>query len=64
MKIDPSKINLSEADIEEEIEHLVGHYPPEFQVMLKGRYVEGSQEREMVKSGVRLKKVVKAHTTH
>ena len=55
---------VSEADIEEEIEHLVGHYPPEFQVMLKGRYVEGSQEREMVKSGVRLKKVVKAHTTH
>ena len=55
---------ITEQDIEEAIEHLVGHYPPEFQVMLKGRYAEGSQEREGVKSGVRLKKVVKAHTTH
>lgn len=53
---------ITEQDIEEEIEHLVGHYPPEFQLRFKERYAEGTPDRESVKSGVRLKKVVKAHT--
>lgn len=53
---------ISEADIEEEIERLLGRYPEEFRAMLKGRYAEGTQEREMIRSGVRLRKIVKAHT--
>ncbi len=53
---------VTEADIEAEIEQLLGRYPEEFRMMLKGRYAEGTQEREMVRSGVRLRKVVKAHT--
>lgn len=53
---------VTEEDIEAEIEQLLGRYPEEFRMMLKGRYAEGTQEREMVRSGVRLRKVVKAHT--
>lgn len=53
---------VTEEDIEAEIEHLVGHYPPEFQMLLKQRYAPGSKEREMVRSEARLRKVVKAHT--
>lgn len=53
---------VTEADIEEEIERLMGRYPEEFRAMLKGRYVEGTNEREMIRSGVRLRKVVKKHT--
>ncbi len=53
---------VTEADIEEEIERLLGRYPEEFRAMLKGRYAEGTNEREMIRSGVRLRKVVKKHT--
>ncbi|MFA6024748.1 MAG: trigger factor [Candidatus Gracilibacteria bacterium] len=53
---------VTEADIEEEIDRLLSRYPAEFRVMLKSRYAEGSREREMVHSGVRLRKIVKAHT--
>ena len=54
--------DVSEEDIEGEIERLLGRYPEEFRAMLKGRYAEGSNEREMIRSGVRLRKIVKAHT--
>lgn len=53
---------VTEAEIEEEIERLLGRYPEEFRAMLKGRYAEGTNEREMIRSGVRLRKVVKKHT--
>lgn len=53
---------VTEQEIEEEIDQLLGRYPEEFRMMLKGRYAEGTQEREMVRSGARLKKIVKAHT--
>ena len=53
---------VTEPEIEEEIERLLGRYPEEFRAMLKGRYAEGTNEREMVRSGVRLRKVVKSHT--
>ncbi len=53
---------ISEEDIESEIERLLGRYPEEFRAMLKGRYAEGTNEREMIRSGVRLRKIVKAHT--
>jgi trigger factor len=53
---------VSEADIEAEIEQVLGRYPEEFKAMLRGRYAEGTNEREMIKSGVRLRKIVKSHT--
>ncbi|MFA5788553.1 MAG: trigger factor [Candidatus Gracilibacteria bacterium] len=53
---------VTEPEIEEEIERLLGRYPEEFRAMLKGRYAEGTNEREMIRSGVRLRKVVKKHT--
>lgn len=53
---------ISEEDIEEEIEALTGHYPPEIKPMLKQRYQHGSKEREVLHSQAKLKKVVKSHT--
>lgn len=53
---------VSEADIEAEVEQLLGRYPEEFRMMLRGRYAEGTKEREMVKKGAQLKKLVRGHT--
>ncbi len=53
---------VSEADIEEEVEKLLARYPAEFKEMLRGRYGEGTEERENLKQTARFKKLVKNHT--
>lgn len=52
---------ISEADVEQEVERLLGRYPEQFKEMLRPRYAEGTEEREYMKQTVRFKKLVKGH---
>lgn len=56
------KPEISEADIQVEVDRLLGQYPDEFKAMLRERYAEGTEGRETVKGAARFKKVLRAHT--
>jgi len=53
---------VSEADIAAEIEHVLSHYPVYLRENAAKNYAEGTDGREYLKSGLRLKKIVEAHT--
>lgn len=55
------KPEVTEEEIQEEIDHILGNYPPEFQTMLRERYVEGTEGHESVKGAARFKKLVRTH---
>jgi len=56
------KTEVSEKEVEEELEKMLGHYPPEFKPMVMERYKKGEQEREQLKNVLMLRKLVEAHT--
>lgn len=56
------KPEISEEDIQEEIDRMLGQYPPEFQAMLKERYAPGTEGHETVKGSARFKKLIRSHT--
>lgn len=56
------KIEVSDADVEAEVGHMLGHYPPEFAEVVKEQYKEGSPAREQIKNKLVLSKLVKRHT--
>lgn len=53
---------MTEAEVDEEVEAVLSNYPEEFRLMMKERYQEGTEAREGVKQNLRLKKIVQAHT--
>lgn len=56
------KPEADEADIQAEVDRLLGQYPGELRGMLEERYAEGSEGREGLKGAARLKKLIRAHT--
>lgn len=53
---------VTEEEVEAEVEKLLGRYPEQFKVMLKERYAKGTEDHEYVKQTARFKKLVKGHT--
>lgn len=53
------KIKVSEADLEEEIKHMLAHYPEDYGAKLKDFYKEGSQGREQLENQLMLKNLLK-----
>lgn len=53
------KIKVSEADLEEEIKHMLAHYPEDYGTKLKDFYKEGSQGREQLENQLMLKNLLK-----
>ena len=56
------KTEVSDKEIDAEIEVMMGHYPPEFKTMMAERYKDGSQEKEQLRNMLMLRKLVAAHT--
>ena len=56
------KTEVTDKEIDAEIETMMGHYPPEFKTMMAERYKDGSQEKEQLKNMLMLRKLVAAHT--
>ncbi len=52
---------VSEAEVEAEVEKILGRYPEQFKEMLRQRYAEGTEERDYMKQTARFKKLVKGH---
>ena len=52
---------VSEEEVEAEVEKILGRYPEQFREMLRGRYAPGTEEREYMKQTTRFKKLVKGH---
>ncbi|QQR55143.1 trigger factor [Candidatus Peregrinibacteria bacterium] len=53
---------VSEEEVEQEVEKILGRYPEQFREMLRGRYAAGTEEREYMKQTARFKKLVRGHT--
>ena len=56
------KIEVSDKEVQVEVEVRLGHYPPQFKAMAEEQYKEGSQQREFIRNQLMLRKVVEAHT--
>jgi trigger factor len=55
-------VEISSDELEAGIRDMVAFYPPHFAPMVEERYKEGSQDREMLKNQLRLRKLVAKHT--
>lgn len=55
------KISVSDADIEEEIKHMMEHYPPEYADKLKDYYKKGGQQYLQLENQLLLKNLLKKH---
>ena len=53
---------VSEEEVEAEVEKILGRYPEQFKEMLRARYAHGTEEREYMKQSARFKKLVRGHT--
>ena len=53
---------VTEEEVEAEVEKILGRYPEQFKEMLRARYAPGTEEREYMKQSARFKKLVKGHT--
>lgn len=56
------KMEVSDAEVEAEIQDMLGMYPKEFLPMMQERFKEGSQEREQIRARLMLRKMTEAHT--
>jgi trigger factor len=54
-------VELSEAEIEEEVAHTLGHYPAEYRGMVAERYAKNSEGYEMLVAQMKLRKMVAKH---
>ena len=55
-------VDISTEELEAGIRDMIAFYPPHFAPMVEERYKEGSQDREMLKNQLRLRKLVAKHT--
>ncbi len=53
---------VTESEVEAEVEKILGRYPEQFKEMLRARYAPGTEEREYMKQSARFKKLVRGHT--
>ncbi|MEK7146051.1 MAG: trigger factor [Patescibacteria group bacterium] len=56
------KIEVTKADVEKEIGHMLSHYPEAYAHSIKENYKEGSEQYEHLQNMLRLKKLVKKHS--
>jgi FKBP-type peptidyl-prolyl cis-trans isomerase (trigger factor) len=56
------EVEVTEKDLDAEIEDMLGMYPKEFRPMMEERFKEGSQEREQIRARLMLRKMVEKYT--